>query len=627
MFIIEKRKGEDPDLKADLSFLEDLSVVSAGRRPAHSDHIHYRNEKEAEEFSSGFYTSLDGEWDFIYSSSPEEREKDFHKKNFTSSRITKISVPSHIELQGYGQIQYINTMYPWEGHEMLRPPMVSRDNPVGQYIRTFDIPEQMKGERIILRFDGVENAFFVWVNGRFAGFSCDSFSITEFDITKLVKQKDNRLCVEVYKRSKTSWIEDQDFFRFSGIFRPVYLYSLPVCHIDDMWANGDLQRDESGIFSLRLKLSFASEFKGKVEYSLGSFFTRVKEITENDTEIVFDEEHIPYVKQYHYRTPFLYDLSIKIYDNKKKLVEYVPYRIGFNHIEVENEMVMYNYHRLMICGVNRHEWSPSGGRCISLDDMKKDIAILKDAKVNAVRTCHYPDRFEWYYMCDGAGIYMMAETNMESHGSWQKDSRIEPSWNVPGDNQEWAPLLLDRCRSNFETYKNHTSILFWSLGNESYCGDVIRQMNEFYKKADRTRLVHYEGVFHRPDMKSCVSDVESRMYASPDQVREYIQKDGSKPFLLCEYMHSMGNSLGGFKDYDDLFDEYLTYAGGFIWDYIDQALYREDEVTGETYLAYGGDFGEKRSDYEFSCNGIVNAERKEKPAMQEVRVVYGNRLW
>ena len=290
-------------------------------------------------------------------------------------------------------------------------------------------------------------------------------------------------------------------------------------------------------------------------------------------------------------------------------------------------MVMYNYHRLVICGVNRHEWSPSGGRSITLDDMRRDIDLIRQARCNSVRTCHYPDRVEWYSMCDEAGIYVMAETNMESHGSWQKNSAVEPSWNVPGDRPEWKDLVLDRCVSNFELLKNHTSIIFWSLGNESWCGECIQAMNDYYKSVDDGRLVHYEGVFHRPEMKGTVSDVESQMYAPPQRVRRYLEKDGSKPFLLCEYMHSMGNSLGGLKEYDDLFDEYLGYVGGYIWDFIDQALYRTDEATGERYLAYGGDFGEKRSDYEFSCNGIVDAERNVKPGFQEVEAVYGNRLW
>ena len=615
-------------MPSDLSFLSDLSCYQVNRRKAHSDHIHYRSRQEAEAGSSSFFLSLDGQWDFIYSARPEDRETDFEREDFHSDRIVKITVPGHIQTQGFDRIQYINTMYPWEGREMLRPPMVPADNPVGQYITTFDLPDEMDGERIIIRFDGVEKAFYLYLNGSFVGYSEDSFTPSDFEITDLVRKNGNRLCVEVYKHSKASWVEDQDFFRFSGIFRPVCIYSLPRAHVDDFWARTDLLRDEGGTFSLSLELSYSDpDFKGVLEYSLGKLVKGEISLDSSVTSHHSETVTIPYVKQYHFKAPNLYDFSITVRDSRKRVVEYIPYRIGFRHIEVENEMVMYNYHRLMICGVNRHEWSPERGRAITLDEMRRDIAIIKGAKINSLRTCHYPDRVEWYSMCDEAGLYVMAETNMESHGSWQKDGRIEPSWNVPGDDEAWLGMMLDRCRSNFELLKNHTSIIFWSLGNESYCGSVIRAMNEYYKSADGTRLVHYEGVFHRPDMKDSVSDVESRMYASPQAVRDYLEKEWKKPFLLCEYMHCMGNSLGGFKEYDDLFDSYLGYVGGYIWDYIDQALYRTDPATGERYLAYGGDFGEKRSDYEFSCNGIVDAERREKPAMQEVRAVYGNRLW
>lgn len=613
---------------SDLSYLSDLNVFQVGRRAAHSDHIHYRSKEEAESRKSSFYLSLDGKWDLIWSPDPSKREEEFYLDGFSSRRIRKVRVPGHVETQGFGQIQYINTMYPWEGREMLRPPMVSTDNPVSQYIKTFEVPESMKTERLILRFEGVETAFYLYLNGRFVGYSEDSFTPSEFEVTDFVREGENRLCVEVYKRSKASWVEDQDFFRFSGIFRPVYLYALPSCHVDDMWAKTDLRRDEGGDFELRLKLSYSKpDFKGRLAYRLGSLVSGELELDSNLTSWESGTYSIPLVKQYHYKAPNLYDFEISVYDSEGKLLEYIPYRIGFKHIEVENEILMYNYHRLTICGVNRHEWSAKGGRAISLDEMKKDIEIIKGANINSVRTCHYPDRVEWYYLCDEAGILLMSETNMESHGSWQKDGAVEPSWNVPGDNEEWKPMMLDRCISNFETFKNHTSIIFWSVGNESYCGSVIKAMYDYFKSADKTRLVHYEGVFHRPEMKKCVSDVESQMYAPPERIISYFKKEWRKPFLVCEYMHCMGNSLGGFKDYDDLFDEYLGYAGGYIWDYIDQALLKKDEVTGELYLAYGGDNGEKRTDYEFSCNGIVDALRREKPAMQEVRAVYGNRLW
>nr|WP_330375593.1 glycoside hydrolase family 2 TIM barrel-domain containing protein [Mediterraneibacter gnavus] len=297
--------------------------------------------------------------------------------------------------------------------------------------------------------------------------------------------------------------------------------------------------------------------------------------------------------------------------------------MGFRTICIEDGIIKLNGRRLIINGVNRHEWNAKSGRCISENDEIYDIECMKRNNINAVRTCHYPDRTTWYYRCDEAGIYVMAEVNLESHGSWQKMGAVEPSWNVPGSVELWQDVVLDRVKSNFEMFKNHTSVLFWSLGNESYAGEVLKEMNAYYKKRDPGRLVHYEGVFQNRDYEDNISDVESQMYAPPGRVREYLENEPKKPFILCEYMHDMGNSLGGMKSYIDLLDQYEKYQGGFIWDYIDQALLVKDEITGREVLRYGGDFDDRPSDYEFSGNGIVFADRTEKPAMQEVKYYYG----
>jgi beta-galactosidase len=321
--------------------------------------------------------------------------------------------------------------------------------------------------------------------------------------------------------------------------------------------------------------------------------------------------------------PYLYLLMIEVYDSSGVLVEVVPYKVGFRRIEIRDRIILLNGRRLILNGINRHEWSARSGRCIGSTEMESDIRCFLNNHINAVRTCHYPDQIPWYYLCDENGIYMMAETNLESHGSWQKLGEIEPSWNIPGDLPQWKEVVEDRARTNFETFKNHTSILFWSLGNESYAGDNIESMNRLYKEMDPSRLVHYEGVVHNRSYNATISDVESRMYATPEQIVEYLESNPQKPFLLCEYMHDMGNSLGGLKSYIDLLDQYEMYQGGFIWDYIDQALYVKDEITGEEVLRYGGDFDDRPSDYEFSGNGIVFADRTEKPAIQEVRYYYG----
>lgn len=320
--------------------------------------------------------------------------------------------------------------------------------------------------------------------------------------------------------------------------------------------------------------------------------------------------------------PYLYDTFVEVYADGQ-LAEVVPYRIGFRRIEIVDKVMHLNGNRLIITGVNRHEWSAKTGRVIGIEEMVSDIQCMTRNNINSVRTCHYPDQIPWYYMCDEAGIYVMAETNLESHGSWQKLGAIEPSWNVPGSVPQWREAVVDRARNNFETFKNHTSILFWSLGNESYAGDDIEAMNQFFKDKNDGRLVHYEGSYYTREYEDTISDVESRMYAKPEEVEEYLINSAKKPYLLCEFMHDMGNSIGGLGSYMKLIDKYEMYQGGFIWDFIDQALLVRDEVTGREVLRYGGDFDDRPSDYEFSGNGIVFADRREKPAMQEVRYYYG----
>ncbi len=632
-------------MKAEINWLDDPEVFRVNRLPAHSDHRFYKSMEEMEEGRSSLEQSLNGMWKFRYSVNAASRPAEFYKEGFDYGDFDEIAVPCHIEMAGYDKIHYINTMYPWEGHVYRRPAyslenraewkgMFSQAayNPVGSYMKEFDLEEGFLGRRVIICFEGVEQAMYLWLNGSFVGYAEDSFTPSEFDLTPYLKEKGNVLAVEVHKRSSAAFLEDQDFFRFFGIFRNVTLYAKPEMHVEDLWALPELEEGGTGRLAVELDISMEQGCSGKTEIILedeeGNCLLRYEmplaaDGIDKGTHGRMPKKTLGKVIPWENKNPVLYSLLIRLYDEGDELVEVVLYSIGFRTIEIRDKVIFLNGKRLVINGVNRHEWSAEKGRCIGMEEMRKDMDCLISNHINAVRTCHYPNQMPWYGLCDRNGVYMMAEANLESHGSWQKMGVCEPSWNVPGSLPQWKEAVLDRVKSNFELFKNHVSILFWSLGNESYAGGNIEAMNRYLKEKRDGRLVHYEGVFHNRAYEDTVSDVESRMYAPPEQIREYLENDPKKPFLLCEYMHDMGNSLGGMDSYMKLLDEYEMYQGGFIWDYIDQAILVEDEVTGRKVLRYGGDFDDRPSDYEFSGNGIVFADRTEKPAMQEVRYYYG----
>ncbi len=624
-----------------LDWLDDAGTFRVNRLDAHSDHPFYRTREEVQENRSSFELLLNGEWYFRYSGNAAERPAEFFRmtENEAKEKFDRIKVPQHIEMAGYDRIHYINTLYPWEGHLFRRP--LDKDgnanltgsfakasyNPVGSYLTFFDLPEKMKGQDIRVRFEGVEQALYLWLNGEFIGYTEDSFTPHEFDLTPFIKEKGNVLAAEVHKRSTAAFIEDQDFFRFFGIFRDVKVLSTPQIHIEDLDLRPLLSEDgKSGTLKALVKLTGAGKASGSIRVRL--YDADGKTVAEGEEKVSVEglksfTFSLDEVKTWSHTEPYLYTFEAEVFDGEGNLAEIVPYKTGFRRIEIKNNVVFLNGKRLKICGVNRHEWNPESGRVIGLSEMKTDLEIFRKNNINAVRTCHYPDKLPWYALCDEAGIYVMAETNLESHGSWQKQGGLEPSWNVPGNNETYTKAVLDRAESNYEWLKNHVSILFWSLGNESYVGKGLEAMNRFFKEKQDGRLTHYEGVWVDRSFEDTVSDLESRMYAKPGEIREYLENSPKKPFILCEYMHCMGNSLGGFGSYMELFDKYESFAGGFIWDYIDQAILVTDEVTGRKVLRYGGDFDDRAADYEFSQNGIVFADRTEKPAMQEVRYYYG----
>ena len=606
----------------ELNWLEDPRVFAVNRLDAHSDHTWHTPEGSLRQ-------SLDGSWRFAYSPCPAARPADFWQADASLDGFGEIAVPGHIEMQGYGQIQYINTMYPWDGRHFLRPPQIPWDDtPVGSYVRTFTLDPALEGKRVCVSFQGVERAFYCWCNGHFVGYSEDSFTPADFDLTPFLQAGENRLCVEVYKNCSGSWLEDQDFFRFFGIFRPVYLYAKPALHIEDLWLRASLEPDNTtGVLAPRLRLSAADgaslegcTLRCTVAAPGGAvLWDAPMPLREDGSGYVYGQPvRLPGIRKWDHEDPALYTVTLTLRDAAGALQETVPYQTGFRRFGLREGVMELNGERIVFNGVNRHEWNPASGRAIGPEDMHRAIETFRRNHINAVRTCHYPDQTLWYELCDCNGIYMIDEANLESHGSWQKMSAVEPSWNVPGSLPEWRDCVVDRARSMFERDKNHTAILIWSCGNESYAGEDILAMSEFFRQNDPGRLVHYEGVFHCRAFDR-ISDMESRMYAKPEEIRAYLESGPAKPFILCEYMHDMGNSLGGMESYIRLLDD-PRYQGGFVWDYMDQALWQQGPRGRR--LGYGGDFGERPTDYAFSANGIVFADGTEKPAMQDLRYWY-----
>ena len=630
-------------MNADMKWLDNPEVFKVNQLEPHSDHCYYLDYSDMKKEKNPLLQSLNGQWEFAYSKNVMERPVDFYKETFDASGFDKIMVPGHIELAGYDKIRYINTMYPWEGKEYHRG-AYSMDatgaeegmfseaqyNPVGSYIKYFDLDKNMCGKRIHICFEGVEEAMYLWLNGQFIGYAEDSFTPSEFDLTPYIKEKGNVLAVQVHKMSTAAFLEDQDFFRFFGIFRNVTLKAIPDVHPEDVWFKPVLNQDnESGSVSVSMKVSATDS-----QNVTAGFILKDREgniLVEKSLQLNKENNHLEgticvdleSVRLWDNHNPYLYHAYVELKAEDGSLAEVIPYDIGFRRIEIIDKVVYLNGKRLVITGVNRHEWNARTGRCIGIEDMKADISCMLRNNINSVRTCHYPDQIPWYYMCDDAGIYVMAETNLESHGSFQKLGAIEPSCNVPGSIPQWRDAVLERAKNNFETFKNHTSILFWSLGNESYAGDDIEAMNVYFAEKKDGRLVHYESSYYNRAYEDTISDFETRMYAKPEDVEEYLNNSPKKPYILCEFMHDMGNSMGGLGSYMKLIDKYDMYHGGFIWDFIDQAIMVKDSVTGKDVLRYGGDFDDKPADYEFSANGIVFADRKEKPAMQEVRYYYG----
>lgn len=563
------------------------------------------------------YLSLEGKWKFNFSKDHDKAPRDFYSLKYDDSQWTDFPVPGILELNGYGDAIYSNNGYPWRTQFRPEPPFVEeRNNYTGSYRKMVTVPADWKGERIYLHVGSATSNLMVWVNGKFVGYSEDSKVSAEFDLTKyLTPGKENLIAMQVMRWCDGSYLEDQDFWRFTGIAREVYLYARPQAHIADLFITPDLVNNyQDG--TLEVKLNAVGAKGETVMFSLKD--KEGKEVAAQTAKVGGNGEvkvnfDIKNPLKWTAETPNLYTLYTTLMDGKQ-VAEVVPQRVGFRKVEIKNAQVLVNGQPVLFKGANRHELDPVTGYVVSMDRMLEDIRVMKELNINAVRTCHYPNDPRWYELCDIYGIYMVAEANIESHGMGYGDKTLakEPTY---------EKAHLERNESNIKIYKNHPSIIFWSVGNEAGYGPNFEKAYDLVKAYDPSRPCQYEQAGQNGKM-----DIFCPMYYDYGGCDKYSQGDNPRPLIQCEYAHAMGNSMGGFKEYWDMVRKYPKYQGGFIWDFVDQGL-RVKNKQGKTIYAYGGDFGRyPTSDHNFNCNGIINPDRKPNPHANEVRYYYQN-IW
>lgn len=613
-------------------------IFQLNRMEAHASLMPFNTLEQAWEgqhSSSPNYLLLNGQWKFAFAPNADSRIVNFYESDYDHSGWDEIAVPAHWQLQGYDYPQYTNVVYPWVGKEDLKPPFApTAYNPVGSYARSFTMPADWAGKPVFISFQGVESAFYIWLNGELVGFSQDTFTPSEFDLTPYLVEGENKLAVEVYRWSDASWLEDQDFWRMSGIFRDVYLYTTPEAHIYDYFVKTELDdeyRDAAFTVDAKLLNYFGNKL-GKITIEASLYDGNRSAVFESPLALETNVEGEGFTSvslggqvanplKWSAEQPNLYTLILSLKNESGELLEAISAKVGFRKFEIKDGLMQINGRRIMFKGVNRHEFSCDTGRAINEADMLQDIKLMKLYNINAVRTSHYPNHSLWYRLCDEYGLYVIDETNLETHGAWSYGQQ-ELGDTVPGSRPEWTEAVLDRCNTMFQRDKNHPSIVIWSLGNESFGGDNFIKMHDFLRNADPSRVVHYEGAFHWR-ASDASSDIESHMYTSPQGVEHYARSNPKKPFILCEYSHAMGNSCGGLHVYWEVFEKYPILQGGFIWDWIDQSIRITDE-DGVEKMMYGGDFGDSPNDGNFCGNGLIFADRKVSPKLQEVKKVYQN---
>ncbi|HUV66185.1 MAG TPA: glycoside hydrolase family 2 TIM barrel-domain containing protein, partial [Sedimentisphaerales bacterium] len=610
---------------------ENPEVVGINKEPGHCTLVPYRDVAEAlkaDRTASPFCKSLNGNWKFNWVSKPADRPMDFYKPDYNVSGWAEIPVPANWQMHGYGRPIYTNIRYPFPAS----PPYIPHDyNPVGSYRRDFAIPGQWKDRQVFLHFDGVKSAFYVWVNGRKVGYSQDSMTPAEFNVTEYLKPGENTLAVEVYRWSDGSYLEDQDMWRLSGIYRNVYLFAAPQVHIRDFCVRTDLD-DNYADAALMIRPRIANYggesiegwsveaqlYDGDTKPVLSEPLNRTvsaiigeKYPQRDNVKFALLEATVKNPRQWSAETPYLYTVVLTLKDASGRLVEAESCRVGFREVEIKEGQLFVNGKSIKLFGVNRHEHDPDHGRAIPVSRMIQDIKLLKTHNLNAVRTSHYPDDPTWYDLCDEYGIYLIDEANLETHGLGGYFSNV-PAWNT---------AFMQRAVRMVERDKNHPSVIFWSLGNESGCGPNHAAMAAWIHDYDPTRPVHYEGAVGKPRDPYYV-DMISRMYARiPEIIRLATDPVDNRPMVLCEYAHAMGNSVGNLKEYWDAIRSHKRLIGGFIWDWADQGL-RKKSPDGTEFWAYGGDYGDNPNDGNFCCNGLVQPDRKPNPSLYEVKKVY-----
>ena len=584
---------------------KDPSVNQVNREPRRAHFFAFENSDKArgDKSASARYLSMEGTWKFCFVKDHQNAPKDFYALKYDDSKWVDFPVPGLFEINGYGDKTYKNMGYAWCTTFENNPPYIGEtNNYTGSYRRTFDLPADWKGQEVFFHVGSATSNLFLWVNGRYVGYSEDAKVAAEFNITKYLKPGRNLIAMQVMRWCDGSYLEDQDFWRFTGIAREVYLYATPKVHIQDITIGQDYA-DGKGLLDVDVKVA-----GGKADVEATLYDADGNKVTEGLKATVED------VKPWTAETPYLYMLELQLKQGNKVL-EVVRKQVGFRHIEISGGQLLVNGQPILIKGADRHELDPDGGYVVSVERMIQDIRIMKQLNINAVRTCHYPDDPRWYDLCDEYGIYLTAESNLESHGMGYKEKTL-------AKNEAFAKMHIERQEGNVITYKNHPSIIVWSLGNEAGYGPNFERAYDWVKAYDKTRPCQFEQA--RQNGKT---DIFCPMYLGYEDCVKYAQGDNPRPLIQCEYAHAMGNSMGGFKEYWDIIRKYPKYQGGYIWDFVDQGLRDKSAITGKEIFTYGGDYGRyPASDYNFNCNGLIAPDRRLNPHAYEVGYYYQN-VW